>query len=128
MTVRDTMKTELIVATPEMELSEVARLLIKYKITGLPVVDPENMIIGVISEADLLRTVGEPHIQWKTVSQLMTPNPMTVNVNEPLHTAFDILMTHSFRRVLIEDNGKLAGLISRTDLLPAILDELTDPS
>jgi len=127
MTVRDTMKRDLIVVRADTPVAEAARLLIEHHITGLPVVDAENNIVGVITEMDLMRTLGEPHRVWKTVHELMTPDPFTIAVSEPLHVAFDCLMTHSFRRVLIEDKGKLVGLISRTDLLPSILEHLTHP-
>lgn len=124
MTVRETMTTNLFVVKAETPVAEAVRLLIDHRITGLPVVDDQYRVIGIVTEMDLMRTLGEPDRVWKSVGELMTPRPITVRAGDPLHVAFDCLMTHSFRRVLVEENGKLVGLISRTDLLPAILDHL----
>jgi CBS domain-containing protein len=127
MTVRETMKRDLIVVRPDTTVAEAARLLIEHRITGLPVVDAQHRIVGVISEMDLMRTLAEPHRVWRVVAELMTSRPLTVSADAPLHEAFDCLMTHSFRRVLVEEEGRLVGLISRTDLLPSILEHLTHP-
>lgn len=128
MKARDLMKVNLVTATEDMPLSEAARLLIENRITGLPVVDGAKRIVGVITEMDLMRTLAEPHQPWHVVADLMTQHPVTVAADAPLHDVFDCLMSHNFRRVLIEEEGKLVGLISRTDLLPTILEHLTDPS
>ena len=127
MTVRETMTADLFVVKADTPVTEAARLLIDHRITGLPVVDDQNRIVGIVTEMDLMRTLGEPHRVWRSVGELMTPNPITIAASDPLHVAFDCLMTHSFRRVLVEEDGKLVGLISRTDLLPAILDHLANP-
>jgi len=127
MTVRETMKTNLVVVRADTPLVEAAELLIEHRITGLPVVDVDHRLVGVITEMDLIRMVGEPHRNWTTVGELMTPNPVTLDAGDPLHEAFDCLMTHSFRRVLVVENGKLVGLVSRTDLLPEILEQLKHP-
>lgn len=126
MNIRDLMTSDVVAATPDMPLSEATRLLIGHHITGMPVVDRERKIVGVITELDLIRTAAEPHVTWRTVDQLMTRDPTTVNVNAPLASVFDCLMTHSFRRVLVEEDGRLVGLISRSDLLPVILDHLME--
>ena len=127
MTVRMLMTADDLVAVgPETPLTEAAQLLIRHRITGLPVIDADGRIVGVITEFDLIRTAAEPHVPWRTVRQLMTPNPTTIHVDAPLSEVFDCLMTHTFRRVLIEDGGRLVGLISRSDLMPTILDHLTE--
>jgi predicted transcriptional regulator len=125
MTIRVIMNQNLLVVTRAMSLTKATKLLIDNHITGLPVVDEQRNILGVVTEMDLIQVIANPHLHWRTVGDIMTPNPVTVNVEEPLHAVFDCLMTHSFRRVLVEDQGKLVGLISRTDLLPVILDQLS---
>ena len=54
----------------------------------------------------------------------MTHDPTTVDIEAPLVDVVDCLMTHDFRRVLIHEKGKLVGLISRADIMPAILRSL----
>jgi CBS domain-containing protein len=126
MSIRRIMKSKLIIATPQMQLHRAVALLIEHKISGLPVVDDSNTIVGVITEADLIRTCAEPHRTFRTVGELMTPNPFMIWVNAPLVDVFDCLMTHSFRRVLIHDKRKLVGLVSRADVMPDILQDLLE--
>jgi len=118
------MKRGVIVATPAMSLVEATQLLITNKITGLPVIDSQQHIVGVITEMDLIGVLAAPHLNLSTVAQAMTPDPVSVDINEPLQLVLDCLMTHDFRRVFVSDQEQLVGVISRTDLLPCILKEL----
>jgi len=58
----------------------------------------------------------------------MTPDPQTLDVNAPLVDVFDILMANDFRRLLIHEKGKLVGVVSRADLMPALLEALLERS
>lgn len=126
MTIRRVMKSDLIVATPQMPLKQAVQLLIDHRISGMPVVDDDRHIVGVISEMDLIATLGEPHRTFRTVADVMTSNPVSIGVDEDLVRVYDVLMTHTFRRVLIHDGNKLVGLVSRADLIPIILEGLGD--
>jgi len=128
MTIRRVMNTDLIVATADMPLHTAAKLLIDHHITGLPVVDAAGHAVGVITEMDFIMAVGEPHRPVRVVGDLMTADPFTIAVDAPLHDVFDCLMTHPFRRVLICDGAALVGLVSRTDLLPIILEDFVAPA
>ncbi len=57
----------------------------------------------------------------------MTPDPTTLEVGDPLHEAIDWRMTHSFRRVLVVEDGRLVGLSPRIDLPPEILEQPNRP-
>jgi len=120
-TLRSVMQTKLLKVQPETPVREAVTLLIEHHISGLPVVDGDDMIVGVLSEKDVLRVFYE---DVKTVADIMTPNPESLSVDAPLVDAFDILMANDFRRVLVHEGGKLAGLISRADLMPAVLDAI----
>ena len=122
-TVRSVMKTDLLTVTPETPIKEAVTLLIDHHISGLPVVDDQGMIVGVLSEKDVLRVLYE---DIANVGQIMTADPETVSADAPLVEVFDVLMANDFRRVLIHERGKLAGLISRADLMPAVLDVIIE--
>ncbi len=62
----------------------------------------------------------------RSVGSIMTREPVTIAVDAPLVEVFDCLMEHDFRRVLIHQEGKLVGLVSRADLMPAILEALVE--
>ncbi len=117
------MTTEIVTVQPKTPLRDAVRLLIERDITGLPVVDGAGTIQGVLSEKDLLQAFYE---NAKTVDALMTKNPESVAVDAELVEVFDLLMTNSFRRILVHEEGKLVGLISRADLMPVVLEALLD--
>ncbi|HMR78535.1 MAG TPA: CBS domain-containing protein [Polyangiaceae bacterium] len=117
------MTKDLITVQPTTALGDAVKLLIEHGITGLPVVDGAGHIAGVLSEKDLLKAFYE---DAKTVDALMTKDPETVGVDSELVEVFDILMTNSFRRILVHENGKLVGLVSRSDLMPVVLEALLE--
>jgi CBS domain-containing protein len=123
-TIRDVMTERPITVGPETPLHEAIELLIEHNISGLPVVDADGTITGVFGDRDLLKVFYEPEAH--TVRSVMTTDPETISVDAPLVEVFDYLMSSDFRRVLIHDNHKLVGLVSRADLMPPILDVLLD--
>ncbi len=123
-TIREIMQSETIVVQPEDSVHHALELLIEHSISGLPVTDADNRIVGIISERDVLKLFYEP--EARTVSAVMTKDPTTISVDSPLVEVFDCLMANDFRRVLIHDQHKLVGLISRADLMPTILEALIE--
>jgi CBS domain-containing protein len=99
-------------------------LLIANSISGLPVVDDAGQLVGVLSEKDLLRIFYEPDAH--SVESVMTHAPISMSIEAPLVDVIDCLMANDFRRVFIHDHKKLVGLISRADLMPAILKALLE--
>ncbi len=123
-TIRDVMRAELIVVQPEDSIHRALELLIEHDISGLPVTNADGRIVGVLSEKDVLKVFYEPEAD--TVEAVMTKNPTTISIEAPLVAVFDCLMANDFRRVLIHDQHKLVGLISRADLMPPILEALIE--
>jgi CBS domain-containing protein len=125
-TIREIMKSEPITVRPESPVKLALELLIHHGISGLPVVDADDKIVGVLSEKDLLKVFYENHSE--TVESVMTRDPIAVSIDAPLVDVLDCLMAYDFRRVLVHEHGKLAGLISRADLMPTILEALLERS
>jgi CBS domain-containing protein len=125
-TTRDIMQSAPITIGRDESLRAALQLLIGNNISGLPVVDGAGCLIGVLSEKDLLKIFYEPGAQ--TVESLMTRQPVSMSVDTPLVDVVDCLMANDFRRVFIEEEGKLVGLVSRADLMPALLGALLDRS
>jgi CBS domain-containing protein len=123
-TIREIMQSDTVVVQPEDSVHHALGLLIEHSISGLPVTNADNRIVGIISERDVLKLFYEPEAH--TVSAVMTKNPITISVDSPLVEVFDCLMANDFRRVLIHDQHKLVGLISRADLMPTILEALIE--
>jgi len=125
-TIRELMQSELITVHPESPLRLALERLIDHGISGLPVVDDDDKVVGVLSEKDLLKVFYENHPE--TVADVMTRDAHAISVDAPLVDVFDCLMAYDLRRVLIHEDGKLVGLISRADLMPTILEALLERS
>ena len=121
-TIRDVMTPDPISIEPGHSLIDAIELLMEYEISGLPVVDANDAIVGVLSERDLLKTYQDPAA--RSVSDVMTRDVVSISVDAPLVEVVDCIMSSDFRRVLIHDRGRLAGLVSRADLMPVVLDML----
>ena len=105
-------------------LHRAVELLIDNNISGLPVVDDAGKLVGVLSEKDLLKIFSEP--ERATIASVMTVDPVSFSLDAPLIDLVDCLMANDFRRVFIHDDKRLVGLVSRADLMPAILDALIE--
>lgn len=122
-TIRDVMTADVRTLREATPVEDALDLLITHHISGAPVVDDRGRLVGVITEADLLKLFWEH--QARTVGEVMTRNPESFHVDAPLSEVVDCLMTHHFRRVLIRDQDNVCvGLISRSDLMPSILANL----
>lgn len=130
---------------PDHSLAEAAHLLVTNKISGLPVVDDDNTLLGIITEADFLRTLGVPahqpgHSVWHTlehmfsqpvqvsdpdsrVSDLMIKNAITVQPQQSLHQVLDVMKHHQIKRVVVCDEAQhVIGMITRSDLVKVFFD------
>lgn len=124
------MKTNLITVKRDTPIYEAIDLLSKNKITGLPVVNDDMTIAGIVSEKDVLSLLAELDNllmiddlknSTTTVDDLMTKNVVSFDVEDDLFDVCDCLIDSSFRRVPITSKGKLVGIITRADIVAYIL-------
>lgn len=118
---RDIMTPNPVCVKPDTPLVEAVRLLMDYQISGLPVVDAEKKIVGMITEKDMLRVLYEQPSELKSVADLMSTKVRAFESEDPLELVVDCLMANHFRRVPVTEHGVLVGLISRADLMGTIL-------
>jgi CBS domain-containing protein len=101
-------------------------LLLKYKISGAPVVDGEGKLVGVLSEKDCLRIMANAsfhELPGGQVANYMSRECHTLKAEDDIFRAADIFLKHSFRRIpILNEQGLLVGQISRRDVLRAIQD------
>jgi CBS domain-containing protein len=102
---------------------EAARILVDQKITGMPVVDAENNLVGILSEFDVLRLlVEEGACKDLTVEAFMSRNVMSFDDSASAVDICDFFLNNvGKRRVPITHDGKLVGLVSRADILKLIV-------
>lgn len=119
---------DLITFHPDTEIMEVVETLIKNRITGAPVLDEKKKLVGLIDDKDCLKvlfgsTYHDQPVRKRTAAQFMSNVMRTVSINSDIYDVADIFLTSMYKRLLVVDeDGKLAGQISRRDILRAIND------
>ena len=139
----DVMVRDVVTVHPDTEIAEAVRLLAEHDVSALPVVDGEGKLIGIISEADLMRRVEigtEKHRPWwleavsggstlaeefakshgKKVGEVMTSGVISVSEDTPLSEIATLLERKRIKRVPVVQDGKLVGIVSRSNLIQAL--------
>ncbi|MDY2586380.1 CBS domain-containing protein [Winogradskyella aquimaris] len=124
--VRDYMTTNLITFKPDQTVQEVVESLIKYKISGGPVVNDRQELVGIISEGDCLKQLSESRyynmpLEHDNVEKRMARDVETIDGNMDVFDAANKFLNSRRRRFPIVENGKLVGQISQKDILKAAL-------
>ena len=126
-TVAKLMTSRPVVAMEDDAIAGVAELLAGYEITGLPVVDAADRLVGVISQTDLVRLRGStlPWTGWHglMVRDLMTTPAKTISASAPLdEAARQMTAEHVHRLVVVDDRQTPIGIISESDIVREIAD------
>ncbi|WP_372752909.1 CBS domain-containing protein [Mariniflexile sp.] len=124
--VSDYMSTNLITFKSEESIEKVIDSLIKYKISGGPVVNDKHELIGIISEGDCIKQISESRyhnlpMENNTVGSCMIKTVETIDGNMNIFDAANKFLESKHRRFPILENGKLVGQISQKDILKAAL-------
>lgn len=118
MKVRDVMTKRVIRISPEESIGVAARMLSRYNLGALPVCDGAGKIQGMVTDRDIvLRCVAAEHDPERTpVRQVMTGHVVTVGADMRLEEAAERMSREQVRRLPVEENGKLCGMVSLGDL------------
>lgn len=116
LTAKDIMTTEVIVASPRMSVTELATLLADNNISGVPVVDYRGHLVGVATEADILRRRPSQN----TVQSVMTAEVTSVPETEAIEEIACLLSARKINRAPVVKGGKVVGIVSRADLVKAL--------
>ncbi len=124
--VSDYMSTKLITFKPEQCVLEVMNVLIKKKISGAPVVNENNELVGIISEGDCMKQISQSRyynqpLEDVKVEEHMAREVETIDGEMNVFDAADKFLNSRRRRFPIVKDGKLVGLISQKDVLKAAL-------
>ncbi len=125
-TVSDYMTRNLTTFKPDDSVLQVMELLIKNKISGGPVVNEKNQLLGIISEGDCMKQLSESRyynhpMEDKKVKDHMITNVDTIDGSMNVLDAAQKFLDSHHRRFPIIENGKLVGQISQRDVLKAAL-------
>ena len=137
MQVKDIMCTDVKTCKADTPIKDIATMMCFHKFSGLPVVDDDNNVIGIISEKDILSSMfpdmkeiiesgakadfeemenDYSSVLDKTVGDLMTRAVASVPADMPILRAASTMWLRKFRRIPVTDNNKLVGIISLGDV------------
>jgi CBS domain-containing protein len=125
--VKDVMTTRVVAVRQGATFKEIAALLTEYRVSAFPVIDEDDRVIGVVSEADLLSrealvaTIGPRAAEFGnavTAAGLMSKPPVVVTPYEPVTSAARLMYNARVKRLpVIGEKGELLGIVSRADVL-----------
>jgi CBS domain-containing protein len=119
---KDIMTKQVICIRKDTPIFEAIQLMANNNITGIPVVEDDMTLVGMLSEQDVLRLFHTYDDEKdRTVSDFMTQPAIHFEENELLLDVCYCLRDNSIRRVPVTSNGKVSGVISRSDILKCIL-------
>ena len=114
MKAEDVMTTRVITVTENQTKQQAARLLSQHRISGLPVVNDDHVVVGVVTEYDVIGKEG------KTVGEIMTRGVISVTPDTELEEVSHLLVHERIKRLPVLDQGKLVGIVSRADLVKEV--------
>ena len=120
---KDVMTEETISVKEDTPILEAVELMVKHDISGMPVVEDDLTLVGVLSEKDvIILFYNNTEDEKKTVGDFMTQPPIYFDADDSLKDVCDFLVKNIFRRVPIISNGKVVGRISVRDVLESVLE------
>jgi len=123
--VKDVMTKDVVSVKKETPIYEAMEIMRKKDITGMPVIEEDMTLVGVITEKDVIRLFyANEEEKNQTVGFFMTRPAVSYRENENLRSVCDFMMINYFRRVpVVSKQGKLVGIISRPDIIDYILEQ-----
>jgi len=144
--VRDIMQAQVITVRPKATVRELAELLAKHKISGVPVVDENNVVLGMVSEADLIVLDADLHFPYyiqfldsviylqsvhrfeerfkkafgAKVADVMTKEVKAISPDASLHELATLMADHKINRLPVVEDECLVGIVTRGDIVRAI--------
>jgi CBS domain-containing protein len=118
---RTVMTTEPITVHKNTDIYEAIRAMVENNITGLPVVNDDLTLAGIITEKDVLRLLYNMEDKPGQVEDFMTEEVVAFDQEDNLVDITECLIENSFRRVPILEDGKVVGIVSRKDIIGYIL-------
>jgi CBS domain-containing protein len=120
---KDLMTKEVIYAKRNTSILTALELMRQNKVSGLPVVEDDMTLVGIITEKDVLKLYYEcEQSENKVVGDFMTQDVICFNESITLPDICNCLIENPFRRVPVTSNGKVIGIISRPDIIEYILE------
>ncbi|MBI4389915.1 MAG: CBS domain-containing protein [Nitrospinae bacterium] len=148
-TARDIMSKNIVTAKKDMSIKDLSRLFLEHKVNGIPVVDDNDKVIGIVTEGDLIDQNKNLHIPTvislfdaviylesgkkfqeevkrltgTRVEDIYTPKPVTVSPDTPVADCASLMAEKHIHTLPVVEKGKLIGVIGKFDLIRAMAQE-----
>ncbi len=149
--VREIMTAPVITVKPDTTVRELADILAQNKISGVPVVDAQDRVVGMVSEADIILQDADLHFPYyiqflesviylqsvhkfeerfrkafgSKVSEIMTEDVVSVTADESVRDVATLMADRDVNRLPVTENGRLVGIVTRGDIVRAIAQQKT---
>lgn len=124
LTARSIMTEGVVSIQPSATVEEAAQVLLKNRISGMPVVD-NGKLVGIITEFALLAVAYDENLRFDKVEQHMTTEVLTVGPDVSIKEVVDLCIVHRVRRVPVVQDDRILGLIARCDVLKSVYESKT---
>jgi len=147
--VKEIMQRDLITVSPDTEIVQATRILLKNRINGLPVIDEKGDLVGILCQSDLvaqqkkipipslftfldgfiaMTSIKQMEKEIKkiaavTVAEAMTPNPVTIEPDADIETAATLMVDKSFHTLPVVEGGNVVGIVGKVDILRTLIPE-----
>jgi len=118
------MTIEVITVGRQTSICEALEILLENDITGMPVVDDDMTLVGIITEKDMLKLLSVLENDSAVVEDFMTKEVVSFDQEEDIIAICECIIRNNFRRIPITSQGKLAGIISRKDIIKYIINPI----
>ncbi len=123
MNASDVMNTPIVAASTKASAREVALYMLLGGFSGVPILDKDGSLAGIVTEVDLLRALrAGKSLESTPVDEIMTRDVVTVDVDTPLEEIMKALESERILRVPVMEDGTMVGIVSRPDLLRAAVE------
>ena len=117
MIVRNVMHKDVVTIRPNLSLREASKIMSKFGIGSLVVVEDENLV-GIITSTDIIKAIAEgKDVDNTLVSEVMSKDVITVDPDESLEEAVEKMMERNIKRLPVVEGGKLVGIITASDII-----------
>jgi CBS domain-containing protein len=121
-TAADVMTQKVVTATADMPLLSAMALLLRHRINCLPVIDTENNLLGIITEYDIMNLAFSGEAETTQVGEVMSRKVISFAPADNIEEIVSCCVEKRIHRLPIVDNGKLVGIISRHDVMRAMME------
>lgn len=125
MKIYDVMSVDVVCAKKNATIIEAATRIVLGGFNGIPIINDDGVVIGMLTTIDILNAIkAGKDINSATIEEIMTVNPIVINQNKEIEETIDIMNKNRISMVpVVEDDGRIIGICSRSDIIKEILNE-----